>query len=780
MKIKGLVVAVLLFPLGLLAQDRFVVSGYVKDAINGEDLIAANVFILELGVGATSNSYGFYSLNIPAGSYSIRYSYTGFYDTIVKVKVSSNLTIDMNMRSSQRTLATAEVVSKKGSENVSSTEMGTAKLNIATIQKIPALLGEVDLVRSIQLLPGVTTVGEGATGFNVRGGGIDQNLVLLDEAPVFNSSHLFGFFSVFNPDAVKDVKLTKGGIPSIYGGRLSSILDVRMKDGNNKNFQTSGGVGLIFSRLAIEGPIVKDKGSFVVAGRRSYIDVVAKPFLPDGLSGSQFYFYDLTAKVNYTINKKNKIYLSGYIGRDVFAVPDAFGFDWGNQTATLRWNSLLNTRLFSNTTAYFSKYDYKLMFGGETDGFQWKSNIMNYSLKQEFTYFASPKRTMNFGGQSIFYTFVPGTTTIKQNDFDIEASLPDKYSLENALFIDVEEELNPRLKIRYGLRFSNFNYLGRGTAFYYGDTVPNNRKPLLTSESFDRFERIATYNNFEPRLSINYMLNDKQSIKASYNRMAQYLHLISNTTASVPLDVWTPSTNNIPGQLADQYALGYFHNFKKNAYETSVEVYYKDFKNQVDYIDGADLLLNEQLEGELLVGIGRAYGAEFYVKKNEGKLTGWISYTLARSERQVEGINNNEWYPVRFDRAHNLNVVAIYQFSERLSISGNFLYYTGTPATFFSNKASFQTITIPHIDQNQRNNYRIPAYHRADISLTLDSKKTKKYESSWVFSVYNIYQRRNPFSIYFQPVAGQSGANEAIRFAVLGSAVPAVTYNFKF
>ena len=778
---KNLVTSLLfLLPFIAFSQEKFTLSGYLKDSLNGETLIAANVFVEEIAQGAVSNVYGYYAITVPKGEYIIRYSYVGYTDKRVKVNIKENTTLNIELSPSSKILQEAVVRSTKETENIESTEMGTVKLNINTIQKLPALLGEVDLVRTIQLLPGVSTVGEGATGFNVRGGSIDQNLVILDEAPVFNSAHLFGFFSVFNPDAVKDVKLIKGGIPASYGGRLSSILDVRMKEGNSKEFHGTGGVGVIFSRLALEGPIVKNRGSFIVAGRRSYIDVLAKPFLADNLSESKFYFYDFTAKANYSINKNNQIFASTYIGRDAFSASGIFGFDWGNQTATVRWNKLYSSRLFSNVTGYYSKYDYQLRFGEEDNGFNWTSNIINYSLKPEFTYFINPELAVNFGGQSTYYTFKPGTAITSFDGQESSRTLPNKYSWENAVYVDVEQKVNEKLNLRYGLRYSHFNYLGSGDAFIFKDTTANIRRPLERTDSYNSFESIQNYGNFEPRFSASYVLNKVSSVKVSYNRMAQYLHLISNTAASVPLDVWTPSTNNIPDQIADQIALGYFRNFKENAFETSVEVYYKDFKNQVEYIDGADLLLNELLEGDLLSGIGRAYGAEFYIKKNKGKLTGWISYTLARSERKVEGINQGEWFATRFDRAHNLNIVAIYEISKRISASGSFVYYTGTPSTFPTNKYAFQGYQIPHNANDSRNNFRIPDFHRLDLSVTIEGKKRKRWESNWVISVYNVYARKNPFSIYFQPDPQNLDRTQAIRFAILGTAVPAVTYNFKF
>lgn len=771
---------VLCIPAAVAGQSKISISGYVKDSSNGEALIAAYVYIEELAQGAVTNSYGYYAVNVPQGRYTLRFSYIGYNDKVIVKSFNQNTTIQVELVSVSKILDGAEVRAKRKSESVKSTEMSAVKLNMRTIKKIPAFLGEVDLVRVVQMMPGVTTVGEGATGFNVRGSSVDQNLVLLDDAPVFNSAHLFGFFSVFNPDAVMDVKLIKGGIPAVYGGRLASILDVRMKEGNVKEYHGTGGVGAIFSRFALEGPIVRNRGSFIVAGRRSYVDVLAKPFMRKELKGSRFYYYDFTAKGNYFLNKNNRIFISAYLGRDVFSASNIFGFDWGNQTITLRWNKVFNNRLFSNLTAFYSKYDYKIDVKMDESGFDWKSNIINYTLKPDFTYYLRPELVVNFGAQSAFYNFVPGTSHTNIDGVVSSRSLDNRYAWENALYTDVEHKISKNLNLRYGLRYSYFNYIGKGTAYYYRDTTANIRKPLEKTEKVSWFKSIAAYGNLEPRLAATYTLDSFSSIKLSYNRMAQYLQMISNTAASIPLDVWTPATNNIPGQIANQYALGYFRNFQEDKWETSVEVYYKSLHNQVEYIDNADLLLNEFLEADLLIGKGRAYGAEFFVRKHEGKLTGWLSYTLARSERLVEGINRGKWYPARFDRAHNLNLVLIYEITKKISVSGNFVYYTGTPATFPTSKYNFQGYIIPHIENDARNNYRIPDYHRLDLSVTIQGKKRKKWESNWVFSVYNVYARRNPFSIYFQPNPEDYMQTQAIRFSVLGRAVPAITYNFNF
>lgn len=770
------------------SQEKYTISGYIKDGNNGETLIGATVYSKALNVGASSNEYGFYSLSIPAGTYELEFAYLGFETTTKTVTLSTNTTLDVELGEASAQLAEVVVVSEAEDQNVSNIEMSVNKLDIQTIKKMPTLLGEVEIIRSIQLLPGVTTVGEGATGFNVRGGSIDQNLVLLDEAPVYNSSHLFGFFSVFNPDAVKDVKLYKGGIPARYGGRLSSILDVRMKEGNNKKLEMSGGVGLIFSRLSVEAPIVKDKASFIVAGRRSYIDVLAGPFLSDGLSGSILNFYDLTLKSNYNINEKNRIFLSGYFGRDNFGFGESAGFNWGNGTATLRWNHLFNEKLFSNITLYYSDYDYEISFGEDaTNSFDWNAQILNYSIKPEFTYFINPKNILRFGGQGIIYDFEPGNAVGVSEGEISDVGLDKKYAIEGGIYVENEQDLGDKVKINYGLRLSYFNYVGEGRAYEFDDAPVGVRRPVSSFQQFDQWESIKTYNNLEPRLSIRYQMTPSTSLKASYNRMAQYLHLVSNTTASTPVDVWTPSTNNIKPQIADQVALGYFQNFKNNTYEFSSEIYYKSLDNLIDYIEGADLLLNEFLEGDLLAGKGRAYGLELMMKKNEGKLNGFASYTLARTERLVEGVNGDEWYPSRFDQTHNLSLTAFYEPGKRWSFSSNFVLISGTPTTFPTSRFEQQGYVIPHNANNTRNNVRIPVYHRLDVSATLEGKKNdeRRWQSQWVFSIYNVYSRRNPFSIFFRQtqnrlMAGQAVNTEAVRLSVIGNFIPSVSYNFKF
>lgn len=768
------------------AQEKFTISGYLKDAKNGEALIGVTVYKKNSQLATSTNAYGFYSLTLPKGQDTIVFSYLGYKTLQEPINLTANQTISKELMEEGKELAEVEVSSEKENKNITSMEMSVSKLDIKQIQKMPALFGEVDIIKSIQLLPGVTTVGEGASGFNVRGGNIDQNLVLMDEAPVYNSSHLFGFFSVFNPDAVKDVKLIKGGIPAQYGGRASSILDIKMKEGNNKKMEVNAGLGTIFSRLSIEAPIIKDKASFIVAARRSYIDVLAKPFLANQsatLKNAKFYFYDLTAKINWRINDKNTLFASGYFGRDVFGA--GFTFNWGNSTATLRWNHIFNNKLFMNLTSFYSNYRYELGFTSEGNGqkFEWTSNIINYSAKPDFTYYLNNKNTIKFGAQAILFTFKPGNAILTTADGTARnISSPDQYGLEYAVYLDNEQKLNSRLSLQYGIRWSFFNYIGQGTKYTYRDTIPNESRPLVSEEKITNNKTIQMYNNPEPRLAVNYTINDKSSIKLGYNRMSQYLHIVSNTAASTPLDIYTPVTNNIKPLISDQVTLGYFRNFKDNMFETSAEIYYKNLQNQLDYIDNASLLLNKYLEADLVQGQGRAYGLELYVKKAKGKLNGWVSYTLSKTERKVRGISNGDWFLSKYDRTHNINTVLIYDLNKRWSFSANFVYQTGTPATFPTAKVEIQGYVIPYNTDNKRNNYRNASYNRLDIGVTYNFKKNeiKKRKQSLVLSVYNVYNRRNTFSTYFRNNPDYPVNTEAVRYSIIGSIVPSITYNLKF
>jgi hypothetical protein len=779
---------------GAMAQERATLSGYVRDDGDGEAMIGATVLVRSLSTGASSNVYGFYSLTLPTGNYEVEYSYVGYTTVVKTVALSQNIRLDVELTFQPRELQAVVISATADRSQVETVEMSVNKIDIQTISRMPAFLGEVDVIRSLQQLPGVTSVGEGASGFNVRGGSVGQNLIVLDEATVYNASHLLGFFSVFNPDAVKDVKLYKGAIPARYGGRISSLLDVRMKEGNSKAREINGGVGSIFSRLAVEGPMLKNKGSYIVAGRRSYIDILARPFVDVLRDGARLNFYDLTGKVNYNISERNRVFLSGYTGRDIFFFDRNQGFSWGNNTATLRWNSILNDRLFMNVSGIYSKYDYALQFGeDDLDYFRWNSAISNYALKPNFSYFISSDNELSFGAEAIYYTFQPANASGASDGDLIDVSLEQKYNLETALFLSNSQKLNSHLSVEYGLRYSHFWSFGPGQRYTYGDTTAGVRRFPVASVRYNPGEAISTYGTWEPRLSVLYQFSEVSSFKAAYTRMAQYLHLISNTTASNPLDVWTPSSPNIKPEVGDQVTVGYFRSLgDEKQFEFSVEAYYRWARNQIDYIDGADLLINEYLEGDLLSGIGRAYGLEFYLQKKTGRLHGWISYTLGRSELKMEGINNGKWYPARYDQTHNLKVTGFYDLSKRWSLTANFTLLSGTPTTFPTSRYIMQGILIPYNANESRNNIRIPAFHRLDVSARLEGKEVKKKgkirknSDYWVFGLYNVYARQNPFSIYFSqsderiPPAGKSIESRARQLSIIGTIVPSISYNFHF
>lgn len=779
-------------PLLISAQEKYTVNGYVKDAANGEALIGATVLIKELGSGNITNVYGFYSITLPPGDYTIEFRYLGFVTQTRSISLSQNMRVDIELSEEQTQLQEVVVTAKAEDENVTSTEMSVAEIDIQTVRKMPAILGEVDIIKSLQLLPGVSTVGEGASGFNVRGGSVGQNLILLDEAPVYNSSHLLGFFSVFNPDAVKDMKLYKGAIPAQFGGRLASILDIRMKEGNNKELEVNGGIGTIFSRVAVEAPLKKEKSSFIIAARRSYADILARPFVEELRNGAALNFYDLTLKTNYTFSDKNQIFLSGYFGQDNFKFDAQQGFSWGNRTATVRWNHLFNDRLFSNFTFFFSDYEYNLEFGDTSrDKFKWNSDINTLALKPQFTYFIDQRNELTFGGELFSYTFEPARATGVSDGDVIDLSLPDRKAIESAVYINNDQKISDKLSVQYGLRFSYFALLGEGNKFILGDTIPGRRRPIEDVIEVDKGETIATHHGWEPRLSFRYQVNKSTSVKASYNRMLQYIHLISNTTASNPLDVWTPSSNNLKPQIGQQWAVGLFKNLNNNKYETSVELYYRETDRQLEYINGADLLINEALEADLLAGAGRAYGMELYVKKLTGRVNGWVSYTLGRTELQTTGINQGEWYPTRYDQTHNFKVTAFYEFNDRWSISSTFSYLSGTPTTFPTHRYEVQGISIPHNSNDSRNNVRLPDYHRLDFSVTKKGRlirkdgSPRKNRDELVFTVYNIYNRANPFSIYFwqgqdRVDAGALADTRATQVSIFASFIPSITYNFKF
>ncbi len=750
----------------LSAQD-FTISGYLKDASSGEELLYASVAAEGTTVGANTNLYGFYSLTLPKGTYSIVYSYIGYETKKETVELDRNITLDMEIAPSSSQLDEVVVVAQaEENSNVTNTEVSVVTLDVAKTSKIPVLLGEKDVFKTLQLLPGVASNSEGGSGFFVRGGNVDQNLVLLDEAPVYNASHLLGFFSVFNSDALKDVKLYKGGIPAQYGGRASSVMDIRMKNGNSKKWEASGGVGLISSRATIEGPIVKDKGSIIISGRRTYADVVGRLFT-DLLDETQLFFYDFNAKANYKITDKDRLYVSAYFGRDVLGF-DAFGFDWGNQTLTARWSRTINSKLFKNTSFIYSDYDYGFSVDVGAIDVDLSAGIFDYTVKQDFNYYPNPKNKVAFGWISNIHRFKPVdfvfNNTPSEEDTEIQTAL------ESGIYLSNEQTVNSRLTLNYGLRFSIFNNVGPFTEKVFDD-----EENLISATRHDEFDFYNTYTGLEPRFSSTYLLNKSSSIKFSYNRNFQYLQLLENSNAGTPTDIWIPSSPAVEPTIADQVALGYFKNFKNNEYKFSTEVYYKALQNIVDYEDGAEIFGNPDIETELIFGQGEAYGVEFLLEKTKGKFTGWVSYTLSRVRNRAEEINNGEWYSARQNRTHDLSVVGIYQLTKKISVSGSWVYYTGDAVTFPTGKYFINGNLVNLV--SERNADRLPDYHRLDLGVTWVMKDNDKFYSDLNVSVYNAYNRKNAFTITFDENA--QGFTEATRLALFG-AIPSITWNFRF
>ena len=759
---------------GLYAQGaRYTLSGSTRDADTGEELIGVTLQIAETpGMGAFSNEYGFFSMTLPEGQYTIIASYVGYTSLEQQVDLQKDLTLDVRLQSGQ-VLQAVTVVAERNDENLSRTEMGMTRLNMKEIGQLPSFFGERDIVKAIQLLPGVKPAGDGNAGFYVRGGGLDQNLILLDEAPVYNASHLLGFFSTFNADAIKDATIYKGNQPAQYGGRLSSVLDVKMNEGNDQDYHLSGGIGLIASRLTVEGPIVPEKGSFLISGRRTYADAFLSLSDDEDLRNNTLYFYDFNAKANYRINDNNRVFLSGYLGRDVLALGDDFGIDWGNQTATLRWNHLFNPRLFSNTSLIYSQYDFQVDVEAGGSDFSILSEIKDWNFKQEVQWFPNTSHKFRFGINSIYHTITPGEISSADTALFTNQELPTRYGWENALWATGEWAASPAFNLSYGLRLSTFSVLGEGD-FYTFDAQHN----LSDVTYYAAGEVVKTYSVLEPRLSASYVLGPQSSIKAAYSRNAQYLRLLSNSTSGNPTDRWTPVTNNIQPGIADQVSLGWYQNLGANAdYQLSVETYYKWLQNELDYRNDADLYGNPYYEADLIYGDGRAYGVEFYLKKQTGKLTGWVSYTLSRTERQFEEVNAGGWYPARQDRTHDLSVTALYQLNNHWSLSANFVYYTGDAATFPSGKYTIHDNTV--FLYTERNGYRMPDYHRLDLGASWQSKSSKKWQSEWAFSVYNLYGRQNAYTITFEQNAEDPSQTDAVRTALF-KMVPSISYNFSF
>ncbi len=796
--LKSLLLGLSFFSLiTITAQQKYTLSGTITEENSNETLIGVTIAFPELRTGVTTNEYGFYSITLPEGEYQVLVSYLGFKEIVQNIVLDKDTKIDFKLTEEAEQLEEVVVTENVEKMDIRKPQMSVNTLSVSTIKKIPVILGEADVIKSILLLPGVTNAGEGASGFNVRGGAVDQNLILLDEAIIFNSSHLFGFFSVFNPDAIKDIKLYKGGIPARYGGRVSSVLDIFQKEGNSKELKVNGGIGAVASRLLVEGPIKKDKAAFLIGGRASY----AHLFLPLFDVDNTAYFFDLNTKLNYKLNANNNIFLSGYFGRDVFGINDSFVNTYGNTVANFRWNHLFSDKLFSNLSLIYSDYYYGLKL--DFVGFNWNSGIRNFNVKYDLKHYVNDKLQINYGLNNIYYQFNPGKIEPSNSESGIlEEQLTQKYANEFAAYIDVEHRVTENLSLGYGLRFSNFIRLGQDELNIYENDNPVLFDPfLLIYQEAEPIEVInpgrggslATFSNFEPRASLAYTFNSKSSVKASYTRLAQYLHLLSNTSSPTPLDVWTPSGPFVEPQLLDQYALGYFRNINDGEYSIESEVFYKDIQNRIDYIDGANLIANDAIEQVILNGEARAYGLEFLLRKNEGRFQGWLAYTLSKSEQRTpgrppvedngrsnleSGINLGQWYNTPYDKTHDVSLFASYELNKKWSFNTNFVYQTGQPTNYPVGQFEFQGLTIPYF--GLRNEERLPDYHRIDVSATLTPKKNanRKVQGEWIFSIYNLYNRRNAASINFRRNQ-DTGVNEAIRTSIFG-VVPAVTYNFKF
>jgi hypothetical protein len=756
------------------AQEKHTISGTITDGETGETLIGASVYVPSIQKGTTTNIYGFFSLTLPAGNYDVDFGFIGYATQKKTLELNKDIKVDLELLPASIEIGEAVIEGENDAvNNIESVEMSKVTMQMEAIKKIPAFLGEVDVIKAIQLLPGVQVVGEGGSGFYVRGGAVDQNLILLDDAAVYNASHLLGFFSVFNSDAIKDVQLYKGGIPARFGGRLASVLDIHMNEGNSKSFHGTGGIGTIASRLTLEGPIVKDKGAFLISGRRTYADLFLKFSKDQARRDTRLYFYDTNVKANYKLGENDRVYLSGYFGRDVTGFADLFRIEWGNTTGTLRWNHIYNSKLFSNVTLIYSDFDYVLGQEFGDLGFRWDSSIRDVSAKIDFNYFVNANNQLRFGVITTRHRMDPGFARPTSDEGLLnEIRLPLNYHLESGVYVSNEHSITDKLTAIYGLRYSMFNNMG-GTYFNFDSNFD-----AQDSTVFGKNEIHNTYGGLEPRLGVNYRINSKSSVKASYNRTMQYIHLASNSTSSSPLDIWFASSPNVEPQIADQVAVGYFRNFKNNSIEASVEVYYKDMQNAIDFKNDAQLLLNDKIEGELRFGEARSYGLEFFLRKQTGRLSGMFGYTLARTERKVEAIAE-DWYPTKYDKTHDISLVVAYDLSKRVSLGATFVYGTGAAVTFPTGRFNYNGTVVPVF--GERNSNRMPAYHRMDIGATIQQKKneTRNWKGEWVFSVYNVYFRKNAYQIEFRQSEEDPNKTEAVKTYLL-PILPSVTYNFKF
>lgn len=756
-------------------KSKVTISGYVTDSENGELLIGVTIIDINRKTGSSTNAYGFYSITVPAGDYVLQYSYLGYQSVHKKGITDKNLTIAVGLTSVEQKLGEVIIQAKRTDENVKTNEMSIAKLDIKTIKMVPSLLGEVDLIKVLQLLPGVQATSEGATGFSVRGGNSDQNLIILDEATIYNASHLMGFFSVFNNDAVKDVTLYKGDIPASYGGRLSSLLDVRMKDGNSKKPGVAASIGTVSSKLTVEGPIIKDRTTFLVAGRRTYADLFLPLAKDEKVRDNKLYFYDFNLKLSHVINENNRLYLSGYTGRDIFKNQYSFvGF--GNKAVALRWNHLFSKKLFFNLSLNYSQYNYEISTPEEdvSSSFKWVSELSDYSSRFDFTYYLSDKHKIRYGATSTYHKFYPGTVNGFGNTTDDAFVLTASSALENSLYATDDYKITEKLSVKYGLRLAIFQNIGPGTYYNYDSKY----KPI-DSTVYSGGDIFNTYSVIEPRLAFTWLVDGYSSVKWSYSRASQFITLAQNSTAGTPLDIWFPATPNVKPQTGDQLALGYFRNFSQNMYELSAEIYYKTYHNLIDFRDHAQLFLNPYLEGELRIGKGYSYGIETLIRKNQGRFSGWISYSYSRSLRIIPEINGGREYNSPYDKPHNINVVASYDFTMRISASFTWVYATGLPVTFPTGRAVVGNAIIPIY--SERNAYRMPDYHRLDASITLKGKEKegRKWYSELNLSVYNVYNRHNAWAINFASDSKDPNITYAEK-TYLFAIIPALTYSIKF
>ena len=767
----------------IVAQEKVTVSGYVKDAANGEELIGVTVTIQGTQNGTMTNAYGFYSITVPKGAHQLQFSYLSYKAQILAVDLQQNQSRNVELISEDVQLEEVVVESEHEDANVTDIQMSKIKLNMDQIRKLPSALGEVDIIKNIQNQPGVVSAGEGTSSFFVRGGSADQNLILIDEAPIYDPSHLFGLYSVFNADVIKESELYKGGIPARFGGRLSSILEVRTKDGNNKNLAGAGGIGTLATRLMVEGPMRKEKSSFLISARRSYVDA----FLKLANQSSNVYFYDVNAKFNWKANNKNRFFISLYNGRDELSFNKKFGFGWGNATATIRWNHLFNDRLFSNTSLIISNFDYKLEQKDDAQGFVWKSDLQQYTLNNDLTYFINTNNELSFGYSLSYKRFQPGIISPNtEKSVFTTVELEKLYAIDHALYIDNQQKINSKLNLSYGVRLSIFQNVGKSDLVTYNDPSNNIKVSRKDTLRFNTLQNIKTYVNLEPRFAARYLLSDNSSLKASYNRMVQNTHLIANGTVPLPFNTWNPSGYYLKPQIADQYALGYFRNINENKYEFSLEGFYKDLQNVTDFADNANLFFNKDLVTEYRQGKSRAYGAEFSLQKKEGKLTGYVSYTWSKVLREIPGVNQGKEFYANYDRRNVVNIVATYDLNEKWSFGSTFTYSTGRPITLSSGRYELGSYNVDVI--TERNGYRLPDFHRLDLSATYNPQgnENKKWHGQWIFSIYNVYNRKNPFSMYTRVsqdtngnVIGDGTTKEA-RLTYLFPIIPSVTYNFKF